>query len=204
MDPLSWISNSGTVTARVPGLDGAGCLGLSLKWWRYLSTISPARLYLTGLIRAGWGELAATCPARPGPRYLGRLRISGADYVAPGTNQGTGPGGQGSPGDPSSSRFQCCDLGTLSLCSLPNFVAEPATTSFGVTGCSQPLTACSRPKAHSHHNPSAHPPCPAISPSQGQTSARQTVSDDCKPHWSSCLSRTASQPANEARRRILS
>lgn len=158
---ISSISHGDKLAARVPGLDIVGCLGLSLggklpmSWgpdsrtagWWYLSTPSPAsqpasHCVVPSWINKSWGELAAS-----------------GDPVRPRTGL---EGGQGSPSDPSSSKFQCCNLGTLSPC-LPSQILwpspqQPATTSFGVTDCSQPLTACSRPKALSHHNASAHPP----------------------------------------------
>lgn len=92
--------------------------------WVVVPEALPPPCHFPTWINKSWGELAARCWSI-GP-------IAAVDYVVPGPTKDS-PEGQGSPGDPSSSKFQCCDLGTLSLCSLPNFVAEPAAARNNIT-----------------------------------------------------------------------
>lgn len=76
-------------------------------------------IYLPGSIRARVSSLLRT-QALQLPRYLG-MWLPALDQPRNVAD------GQGSPGDPSSTQVpMAATLGTLSVCSLPNFVAEPA------------------------------------------------------------------------------
>lgn len=160
------ISNGDIPTARVPRPCKVGCLGVSLKgklvWsgagqpdsMRVRAVVPeqhsqhslpalPATRARPTWINKSWGELAGSyvlvhrrpigeadyCGNRVRPRTVLKGRDRRVTRALPSSNAAT--------------LVPCHCAPSQILWPSPQ---QPATTSFGVTDCSQPLTACSRPK----------------------------------------------------------